>query len=204
MVAVLIAMLIYGLLHSLLASQTAKGLFRRRFGERAFHGLYRLYFNALAGILFIPIAGMIVFYDNRAVWRVDDDLQWLLMALQLVGIIGFTLSLLQINLSRFAGIEQARAFFKGDDLPLPPESLTTGGVYRLVRHPLYLFSLLIIWPVTTMTHAYLGFAIGATLYFIVGSLYEERRLLEAFGDDYRDYRAKVAWIIPFLHLGNKS
>ncbi len=204
MFGVLFAMLAYGLVHSLLASEGSKQWFTRRLDERAYHGLYRLYFNVLAVLLFIPIALMIVFYDNRIAWQFDLRWELPLMVLQAVGIIGLVLSLLQIDGGRFIGLAQANAYVSGDDLPLPPENLTTTGVYRLVRHPLYFFSLLIIWPVTTMTYAYLGFAIGTTLYMVVGSLYEERRMIEYFGQAYRDYRAQVAWIIPFLHFGNKS
>jgi protein-S-isoprenylcysteine O-methyltransferase Ste14 len=39
--------------------------------------------------------------------------------------------------------------------------------------------------------------LGATLYFTLGSLLEERRLEVTFGQAYRDYRQRVPWLIPF-------
>jgi len=55
---------------------------------------------------------------------------------------------------------------------------------------------MLIWPVTTMTDAYFGFAIGATIYFVVGSYYEEKRLLVVFGEDYAAYQRRVPWLFP--------
>jgi protein-S-isoprenylcysteine O-methyltransferase Ste14 len=83
---------------------------------------------------------------------------------------------------------------------LPTEPLQTGGVYQLVRHPLYLFSLMVIWPLPAMTEAMLGFNIAATIYFTFGSLLEERRLVAIFGQDYITYQQRVPWLIPFIHL----
>jgi protein-S-isoprenylcysteine O-methyltransferase Ste14 len=117
-----------------------------------------------------------------------------------VGLIGLVVSLLQINLGQFTGLSQVRAYVAGDPLPLPIEPLQTKGMYALVRHPLYLFSLMILWPVSSMTDTMLAFNIAATLYFVIGSRYEERRLTEAFGQPYRAYQQRVAWLIPFVKL----
>ena len=43
------------------------------------------------------------------------------------------------------------------------------GVYGLVRHPLYFFSLLVLWFTPQMTLHWLVFVILATVYFLVGS-----------------------------------
>lgn len=199
MVAVLIAMLFFGLVHSLTAGST-KQWFRRRFGERAYHGLYRLFYNVFSLLTIAPALFLMVFYDNGIVWNIDLRWEPVLLAIQAVGGIGLIVSVLQIDSLRFAGIKQVMAYLSGAALPLPDEPLQTGGVYRLVRHPLYLFSLLALWPVTVMTSAYLGFCIGATLYFVIGSIIEERRMVEYYGDAYRAYRARVPWLIPFVRL----
>jgi protein-S-isoprenylcysteine O-methyltransferase Ste14 len=68
-----------------------------------------------------------------------------------------------------------------------------------VRHPLYLFSLLAIWPSPIMTESLLAFNAAATLYFVVGSRLEEKRLIAAFGQTYLDYQRRVPWLIPGLH-----
>ncbi|MGF1504325.1 MAG: methyltransferase family protein, partial [Anaerolineae bacterium] len=97
------------------------------------------------------------------------------------------------DLFRFIGIAQALAFLEGKELPLLSEPLNTGGVYRIVRHPLYFFSLLIIWPNPTMTTTLLAFNLAATLYFFIGSRVEEQRLLAMHGEDYAKYPGGSRW-----------
>lgn len=200
MLAVLAALLAFAVIHSLTAGRF-KHWFRARFGERAYHGLYRILYNAFSLLTLAPaLLLVVVFRDGGVAWRVDLAWEPLLLAVQAVGLIGYIPALLQIDLLRFAGIKQAFAYLRGDPLPLADEPLQTGGVYGVVRHPLYFFSLLVIWPVTTMTWAYLGFCIGATLYMGVGSLLEERRMQAAFGAEYAAYQRRVPWLIPFVRL----
>jgi protein-S-isoprenylcysteine O-methyltransferase Ste14 len=42
----------------------------------------------------------------------------------------------------------------------------------------------------------LAFAIGLTLYTLIGSRFEERKLIQEFGQAYIDYRKVTPWIIP--------
>ena len=93
-------------------------------------------------------------------------------------------------------LRQLSAYLNGDSLPLADEPLKTDGLYSLVRHPLYLFGLLILWPVTEMSTGYLGLCIGITIYVIVGSWLEERRMLASYGMPYREYCTRVPWLFP--------
>lgn len=193
----LLLMVAYGLLHTAMAGWL-KPRFIGRFGQRAYDGLYRMVFNMVSVVSFIPI--LLALLPNPAqatLWQAAPPLSLVLMGIQAVGLIGASVSLLQIDGSRFLGLRQLRAYLRDEVLPLPDEPLKTDGVYGLVRHPLYLFSLLVIWPTPVMTDAYLGFCIGATAYFIIGSIYEERRLLSAFGESYTLYRQRVPRLIPF-------
>lgn len=203
MIAVLVGMVLYAFSHSLLAGR-GKTWFRRRWGERAYHGLYRLIYNILAVILLLPILYLVVWHPGPIVWAWSLDRELILFAIQILGIVGFAISLFQIDFMRFSGLTQFRVYLSGGTLPLPDEPLQTRGMYALVRHPLYLFSMLLVWPVTTMTGAYLGFAIGVTGYFLLGSFYEERRMVEYYGQDYLDYRRRVPWLIPFLNIRKQS
>ena len=88
------------------------------------------------------------------------------------------------------------AYFSGGQLPLADEALQTDGLYGWVRHPLYFFSLLALWFSPTMTDALLMFNIAATLYFVFGSLIEEQRMVNAYGDIYKQYQQNTSWMIP--------
>jgi protein-S-isoprenylcysteine O-methyltransferase Ste14 len=163
-----------------------------------------------AVITLLPFGVLLLLYPGATIWQVTSVAEIVFRAWQIVGLVGLTVSLLQIDLGQFSGLSQIRAHFSGDPLPLPAEPLQTGGVYRLFRHPLYVFSLLVIWFQPVMSEALFAFNIGATAYFLLGSLLEEKRLIAIFGDQYRDYQKQVAWMLPRLkrkpaqHSNNRS
>jgi protein-S-isoprenylcysteine O-methyltransferase Ste14 len=86
-----------------------------------------------------------------------------------------------------------------------PEKRTTGsqalvisGLFRLCRHPMYFFTLLglIITPVMSLDR--LMIIIYTCLYAMIGIPFEERKLVQIFGQDYIDYQKHVPAIFPFL------
>jgi protein-S-isoprenylcysteine O-methyltransferase Ste14 len=71
------------------------------------------------------------------------------------------------------------------------------GPYRWVRHPLYFFSLLLIWSCPDLSLDRLLYNILWSTWIIVGSVLEERDLVADFGEPYRDYQRKVPMLIPW-------
>ncbi|MBN2472191.1 MAG: DUF1295 domain-containing protein [Anaerolineae bacterium] len=187
----LLAILLYGILHSFLAASNAKGWVREQIGARRYEGFYRLFYNVISAILFVPVILAVVATPARIVWRVPMPWAAIMLGVQLVGLVALIAAVLQADPLRFAGLKQALAYLRGDPLPLPPEPLQQNGFYGFVRHPLYLFSMLVLWPTPVMTDTFLAFTLGATAYFIAGSLLEERRLMAEFGSTYRHYRRQV-------------
>ncbi len=193
----LLAIIVYGILHSILAGSRAKAWARDRLGDRRYEGFYRLFYNAISAILLVPVALAVVAAPSRVLWRVPMPWAALLLLVQLIGLVALVAAVLQADPLRFAGLKQALAYLRGDPLPLPPEPLQQSGFYGFVRHPLYLFSMLALWPTPVMTDTFLAFTLGATAYFIAGSRLEERRLAQEFGADYHRYRRRVPWLLPW-------
>lgn len=193
----LLTILVFGLLHSLMAALGFKHRMRRLLGERGYEGFYRLLYNGLSAITFLPVVLLVMLAPATTLWHIAMPWAAILLGLQLVALACLVIAVLQADPLRFAGLKQALVYLRGDPLPLPPEPLQTGGFYGLVRHPLYLFSLLTLWPTPIMTDTLLGFVIGATAYFVVGSRIEERRLAREFGDSYASYRQRVPWLLPW-------
>lgn len=196
---ILTVLTLFGFIHSWLAGRSVKNWFRARLGVRRYEASYRLAYNVLSVVLLAPVGVALVAAPGATIWQVDNGLAVLaLNALRLAGVVGLAASLLQIDWMRFAGLAQVVAYVEGRPLPLPDEPLQTGGVYAVVRHPLYFFSLLVLWPASTMTEALLAFNIGSTVYFLAGSLLEERRLGQTFGAAYTAYRQQTPWMLPRL------
>lgn len=88
----------------------------------------------------------------------------------------------------------------GIRLPHDSAPLQTTGPYQLVRHPIYLGWIVIVFLPRTLTVDRLVFATVSSLYLIAAIPWEERSLEAAFGETYRRYRRHVQWrVIPYLY-----
>jgi protein-S-isoprenylcysteine O-methyltransferase Ste14 len=79
-----------------------------------------------------------------------------------------------------------------------PMPITVAGPYRWVRHPLYLFMILMIWSCPDLTRDRLLFNLLWTVWIVIGSYFEEIDLIAEFGDAYREYQKRVPMLVPFL------
>jgi protein-S-isoprenylcysteine O-methyltransferase Ste14 len=77
-----------------------------------------------------------------------------------------------------------------------PMSFVVKGPYRWVRHPLYLFMILMIWSYPDLKADRLLFNGLWTVWIIMGSILEERDLVLEFGNVYREYQRRVPMLIP--------
>ena len=81
--------------------------------------------------------------------------------------------------------------------PYRPLDFEAPGLYRVVRHPLYVGWITVFWAAPIMTAAHLLFAVIMIFYILVAIRLEERDLVAVLGDDYRDYRRRVPMLVPF-------
>ena len=70
------------------------------------------------------------------------------------------------------------------------------GPFRYVRHPLYLFTLLLIWSTPRFSTDQLLFNVLWTTWIVVGTKLEERDLVADFGATYRQFQASVPMLVP--------
>lgn len=188
MIWLLLAIALWGILHSLLASHGAKDFFRRMLGD-GFMRLYRLLYNLFALISFLPILYLMVTLPSRVLYSVPTPFSYLLRLGQGISLILLFVAVFQTDLLSFVGLRQIFA----EETKGP---LMTGGLYRFVRHPLYTFSLLILWlsPAMTLNSFIVYFAL--TVYILIGIVFEERKLLREFGEEYAGYRSVTPMLIP--------
>jgi methanethiol S-methyltransferase len=74
------------------------------------------------------------------------------------------------------------------------------GPYKLVRHPLYFASLVMIWatPVLTTDRLLLNIILTTWIYF--GTKWEEKDLVSKHGEQYVNYINEVPMLIPFTQF----
>ncbi len=71
MTTFIISFIIWALLHSLTAMTRTKDWVRRRVGERPYQALYRLFYNVLAIVTFVPLLAVTAVYlPNTELWRI--------------------------------------------------------------------------------------------------------------------------------------
>ncbi len=83
--------------------------------------------------------------------------------------------------------------------------LISRGAYAVVRHPVYLGACLIWLGLALAFSDVLAFIITFFYVIPIYILYlraEERMMLEAFGEEYRNYRRKVPMLLPFIRRGS--
>ena len=90
------------------------------------------------------------------------------------------------------GMRQVYLHLRGR--PYTHHPFDTPSMYRYVRHPLYVGWIMTFWFTPTMTLGHLLFAALATGYIFVAIYFEERNLVEHFGETYVTYQ-KTTWMI---------
>ncbi len=93
------------------------------------------------------------------------------------------------------GLRQVYLHLRGQ--PYQHRPFSTPSLYKMVRHPLYVGWIMTFWCTPAMTLGHLTFAVLATGYIFVAIIYEERDLIEVFGDQYQRYRLTTPMILPF-------
>lgn len=106
-----------------------------------------------------------------------------------------------IDHSDLFGLRQAWLYFRGR--PYTSPAFVTPWPYRVVRHPLYVGWLTVLWAAPTMTAAHLLFAVGMTAYILSAIRWEERDLV-AYHPEYAAYRRRVPMLLPRLRVGPSS
>jgi protein-S-isoprenylcysteine O-methyltransferase Ste14 len=123
-----------------------------------------------------------VLYVAPGIWSL------VMYLLQFLLLIVLLTCLRQTGMSSFIGTDFSE--------PAKDTTLIRSGCYSIVRHPLYLFSLLFFILNPVMTTRWLSLTLLSAIYFIIGALIEERRMIATFGSQYIRYQEQVPFIIP--------
>lgn len=180
----------YFLIHSWLASLRTKLWIARH--HPYLTPWYRLVFNGLSVVLILPILGYVWFLGGDPLWQWRGISAWIAYGIMLLAIGGFVWSLKSYDGSEFLGLRQLR--LRIHDVH-DQERFHISPLHRYVRHPWYSLGLVLVWT-QEMDPARLVSALAITLYLVVGSILEERKLTIYHGEIYRKYQQRVPGLIP--------
>jgi methanethiol S-methyltransferase len=170
-----------------------RGNFRIRLGRIIASHYHGALYAILSGIALIVL--VVLWQPSATVWySLTGPPRWLLRGLFFLALGGFVWGAQALRLFDPFGLAAIRAHLSGKQLP-PPEFVVRGP-YLWVRHPLYLFSILLIWSCPEMTSDRLFFNVLWTLWIYIGTFLEEKDLVASFGDAYRGYQRRVPRLIP--------
>jgi protein-S-isoprenylcysteine O-methyltransferase Ste14 len=142
---------------------------------------------------------ILIFWQWRPIPGIVWDVQnaagrFVLHALFAMGWGLVLLSTFLINHFDLFGLRQVYLHLQGR--PYEPLPFKTPGLYRYVRHPLYLGWFFAFWATPTMSAGHLEFSIATTAYILIAIIFEERDLVTFHGELYVRYRERVSMIIP--------
>ena len=187
---------LWGIVHSLLASVGVKNFLRRILGDR-FMKFYRLLYNVFAVVSIAPVLYLMISLPDKTLYQVPTPWNYFMLAGQGLSVLFLFVAVLQTDLLSFAGLRQLVQEEKAGNL-------VTNGLYRSVRHPLYTFSLLILWLSPSMSiNSFIVYS-ALTIYILIGIVFEERKLLREYGQVYAEYRSSTPMLFPRLRIGGNK
>jgi methanethiol S-methyltransferase len=179
---------LFALHHSLFARDDVKAAIARMVPAEMVRSVYVWIASLLliaVCVLWQPVGGEL--YEHSGVAAIGHAL------VQLAGVWLIIRSVRAIDPLELAGIRQPEERVRESGLQM-------GGVYGLVRHPIYLGWTLVVFGAAHMTGDRLAFAIISTAYLALAIPWEERSLVKSFGADYERYQRLVRWrMIPFIY-----
>ncbi len=183
-------------LHSALISITVTDFAKEKLGGS--FRFYRLFYNGVSIATLIPVVSYSHMIRQTPVFRWEGPLVMVQGFLLLVSVYLFLAGGRHYSWAQFWGFSQIRAGLAGLSLA-ENRAFVVSGVHRIIRHPWYLGGIMIVWVqdlsvLTILTNMII------CVYFMIGAILEERKLVREFGGKYREYQQAVSMLIPWRWL----
>ena len=185
----------YCALHSFLISIRFTNLMKHSLKD--FYAFYRLFYNVISVVLLVPLIIYSIQTESEAI--ITYSLPFTIIRYVLISIsilIVIKAFFFDYDFLAFFGIRQLLAFGKNKSQDKHTNEIKKKGLLGIVRHPMYFGLMLYLWC-QTITLMDLIVNIMLTVYIIIGTYLEEKKLVLEFGDTYVKYQHEVPMLIPF-------
>jgi protein-S-isoprenylcysteine O-methyltransferase Ste14 len=188
--------IVFGAVHSALASRAGTSFLVRRFGAH-----HRLVFSGISMAMLLPALVYSLLVRGEPLLRWEGPLAVVRFAMLAAAGALFWAGSRHFSMRRLLGFAQLRA---GGSVGLASRGrLDSSGVLGLIRHPWYTGTLLLVWAGRDLDLSALATNLVLTVYVVVGTLLEERKLVAEFGDEYRAYQRRVSMLVPLKWAGTR-
>jgi len=191
----------YCVQHSFLISIRFTRLMKRTLKQ--YYAFYRLFYTIISFVLLVPLIMYSVQSDQNIIIHYPMALNLVRIAL-IFGSIVMVLWVFFFNYDplTFLGIRQILNTNKKNNSNLKGE-IKKSGLLGLMRHPMYFAVIIFLW---CHTFKMVDIVVNAilTIYVIIGTLLEERKLVLEFGEAYKQYQKEVPMIFPFTKFKTSS
>jgi len=181
------------LVHSLLITETVNTWIREKDG--LLQGVYRIVYILFALISLVPVLWYQYQLPQQLLFSWEGP--WRILQAGLLGYaaIKFYGGTRVYDTDFFLGIIQWRSYRQNRNItPLP---FSCRGILRYVRHPWYSGGIAFLWGLGPITDVNLVVRSILSLYLVMGTLLEERKLVRELGAPYRHYCSRVPMLIPW-------
>jgi len=117
------------------------------------------------------------------------------LALLLYALVMFAGGARAYDIRHFLGLRQWQDYRAGR--PPSTAAFRTSGILRLVRHPWYSGGLALLWAMGPVSDVSLVSHTILSLYLLIGTLLEERKLQRELGRPYEEYCRQVPMLVPW-------
>ena len=146
----------------------------------------------------VALLALITFWQpmTTVIWEVEASAaQMVLHVLFGLGWVTVLVSTFLIDHFELFGLKQVWRHWKNQTVEAPAFKMP--GLYRFVRHPIYLGFLVAFWSAPLMTLGHLYFAGVITAWVLLAIQLEERDLINSHGEQYKVYRSGVSMLVPW-------
>jgi len=161
-----------------------------------YYAFYRLFYVVVSFILLVPLIRFTGEFESPAIMTYDAPLSVARYALMSGALLMFFWAFfMNYDSLSFFGIRQIMNFGRPKTTATPVE-VKRNGLLGMVRHPMYLALILYLWcQIFSMMDLVINTLL--TLYVLIGTWLEERKLVLEFGEAYLKYQKEVPMLIPF-------
>lgn len=191
---VIVIWALYCFFHSFLISIWFTNILTRLL--KKYFSYYRMFYVLVSILLLIPLINYTSKIDSSAVSIYEFPVS-IIRSVLFYGslLIFFWAFFFNYDSLSFFGIRQVINRNKAGLKPGSNE-IKKNGLLGIIRHPMYLALIIFLW---CQTYRMLDIVVNTllTIYVLIGTRLEERKLVLEYGDAYKKYQLEVPMLIPF-------